>query len=222
MKPYLSQLLTDISEATETLAWPHVKKEVVSLLDVMPRDEEEAIAPVRNLPEWTGIMPEMLPPETMLSDDEVHAVLQAMIKLLAACNCHVVFQTVVPERFQFESIRQNLDQDVKVYEWNDGFFAFCKPGTESKTCALGEYCQCAFYEELVEDMVDEELTPEEERTRELEWEIRHIQKKYGDEWMKYYPYHLDKNYDDENGNPHDYGFGKDDDEEDDTWWRGVS
>jgi hypothetical protein len=45
-------------------------------------------------------------------------------------------------------------------------------------------------------------------------------RKYDDDWMKYYLYHLDKNYDDENGNPYDYGFEEDDDEEeDDTWWR---
>jgi hypothetical protein len=32
--------------------------------------------------------------------------------------------------------------------------------------------------------------------------------------MKYYLYHLDANYDDENGNPHNYSF--DDDKEDDN------
>ena len=42
--------------------------------------------------------------------------------------------------------------------------------------------------------------------------------------MKYYPFHLDKNYDDENGNPHDYGLGPDsyrdeDEEADENWWR---
>ena len=31
--------------------------------------------------------------------------------------------------------------------------------------------------------------------------------------MKYYPFHLDANYDDENGNPYNYGF-EDDGEED--------
>jgi hypothetical protein len=188
MKPYLSQLLTDIAEATENLAWPYRKREAVSLHDVRSREEENHAAPVRNLPQWTGIAPQMLPPESMLSDEEVLAVLNAMISLLKACNCHVVYQTTVPERFQYESIRQNFEQDVKVYQ------------------------------ELFADMVDEQLTPEEERARELEWEVRHIQKKYGDDWMKYYPYHLDKDYDDADGNPHDYGFGKDD-EEDDTWWR---
>jgi hypothetical protein len=37
--------------------------------------------------------------------------------------------------------------------------------------------------------------------------------------MKYYPYHLDKNYDDENGKPYDYGFGEEEDNDDDNWWR---
>lgn len=218
MQQYIGQLLSDLETATENLAWPYIKQTEVHLHDVRSREEEEATAPLRNLPQWTGITPDMLPPAGMLKDKEVEVILKSLITLLAACNCHVVFQTEVPERFQYEAIRQNFDQDVKVFGWNDGFFEFCKPGTVSKTCALEEYCQCAFYEELFKDMVDEELTPEEERARELEWGIRHIQKKYGDDWMKYYPYHLDKDYDDENGNPYDYGFGEED-EDDDDWWR---
>ena len=38
--------------------------------------------------------------------------------------------------------------------------------------------------------------------------------------MKYYPYHLDPNYDDENGNPYNYGLEDEDEEDDDDrWWR---
>ena len=40
--------------------------------------------------------------------------------------------------------------------------------------------------------------------------------------MKYYPYHLDKNYDDENGNPYDYGsdsYRDEEEDDDDSWWR---
>ena len=105
--------------------------------------------------------------------------------------------------------------------WHMGFFEMCKPGTEHGKCALKEYCQCAFFAELFKDMIDEDLTPEEERERALEIELKHIKRKYGDDWMKYYPYHLDKNYDDENGNPYDYGFGDEDeeDDDDDNWWR---
>lgn len=34
--------------------------------------------------------------------------------------------------------------------------------------------------------------------------------------MKYYPYYLDADYDDEKGKPYDYGF-RDDGEEEDNW-----
>jgi len=100
-----------------------------------------------------------------------------------------------------------------------GFFEFCKPNTPHKTCTLSEHCQCAFFAELCKGMIDEDLSPEEERARALQIEIQHIKRKYEDDWMKYYPYHLDRNYDDENGKPYDYGFGGGDDEEQDDWWR---
>jgi hypothetical protein len=219
MKHYLSQLIHDIEQATKHLAWPFVKSEELSIHDWMSPSEEDATAPTRNLAQWTGITPDMLPPASMLSDDEVCRIVNVLKQLLAACNCHVVFQTEVPQQFQYESIRQNLDQDVKLRQWHDGFFAFCKPGTPSKTCALGEYCQCSFYEEVFSGFIDEQLSPEEERERALEIEIRYLKRKYEDDWIKYYPYHLDKNYDDENGNPHDYGFGDADEDADDTWWR---
>jgi hypothetical protein len=137
--------------------------------------------------------------------------------LLEACNCHFVLQTAVPERFQYEAIRQNWSQTVKVRHWHEGFFEMCKPGTPHTTCALGEHCQCAFYADLFKDMVHEDLPPEEERARALEIEVEHLKRKHDTDWMKYYPYHLDKNYDDENGNPHNYGM--DPDEPDDDWWR---
>ena len=108
-----------------------------------------------------------------------------------------------------------------------GFFELCLPGTEHKKCALGKYCQCAFYAEFFSGFSDEELSPEEERAMYLEIEIRHIKRKYDDDpiaigWMKYYPYHLDPNYDDENGNPNNYRLEDEDEEDDDDrWWRQV-
>jgi hypothetical protein len=61
------------------------------------------------------------------------------------------------------------------------------------------------------DFIDEHLSPREERARALEIEIQHLKRKYGDGWMRHYPYHLDKEYDDE-GNPHNYGMEDDEDE----------
>jgi hypothetical protein len=196
-----------------------VKQTEVALHDLKSREEEEATAPVRHLPQWTGIMPEMLPPAAMLTDNEAQSVLKSLTALLTACNCHVVFQTEVPERFQYEAIRQNFDQNIKVLEWNDGFFQFCKPNTPVATCALGQYCQCAFYAELFEGFEEEHLTPEEERARQLEFEVHYLKKKHGSDWMEYYPYHLDSTYDDEHGNPYNYGFDDNDEEKNDDWWK---
>lgn len=133
-------------------------------------------------------------------------------------NWSFVLQTEVPERIQYAAIRDNFNQQAKVKRWHMGFFELCIPGTEHGKCALGEYCQCSFFAELFSGFIDEELTPEEERARALEIEVNHLKKKYEDDWMKYYPYHLDKNYDDENGNPYGYGFGEED-EDGDNWWR---
>ena len=219
MEKYLDQLLGDIAYSTKNISLPFTEKEL-QLWDWISDEEEDQTAPVRNLEEWTGIQQAMLPQETMLSDAQVHKLLEALKKMLDEYNCSFVLQIAVPERIQYAAIRDNFNQDVKVKQWHMGFFEMCKLGTEHGKCALGEYCQCALYAELFKDMVDEDLTPEEERKRMLEIEIQHIKRKYGDDWMKYYPYHLDANYDDEYGNPFDYGFGdEDDDENDSDWWR---
>lgn len=219
MERYIEQLLGDIAYATENISWPYIKKESYELQDWIPEEEEDKNAPIRNLEDWTGIRQEQLPPHEKLADEQVQRLLTALKKMLDAYNCSFVLQIEVPERIQYAAIRDNFSQQVKVKQWHMGFFEPCKPGTEHTKCALGEYCQCAFYAELFKDMVHEDLTPEEERARELEWEITRLKKKYDDDWMKYYPYHMDPKYDDENGNPHDYGFGKEDEEEGEDWWK---
>lgn len=219
MQNYLQQLLEDIRSATANVDSPYIDKDL-SLWDIPTDEEEDKTARVRNLQEWTGITQEMLPPENLLDDEQVHTLLQELKKMLDAFNWCFVLQIEVPERIQYETIRQNFDQDAKMKTWGMGFFEVCKPGTVHNECVLKEYCQCAFFAELFKDMIFEDLSPEEERRRMLDIEIRHIQRKYGDEWMKYYPYHLDEKYDDENGEPHDYGIDfLDDDDDDDDWWK---
>jgi hypothetical protein len=220
MENYIQQLLTDISHATENVSVPFVERSF-ELHDWISEEEENKTAPVRNLEEWTGISKEQLPPDAMLTDEHVRSLLDALKKMLDACNWSFVLQTEVPERLQYACIRDNFNQEARVKQWHMGFFQQCSEGTEHFKCALGEYCQCAFYAELFSGFIDEDLTPEEERARALEIEIKHLQRKHGDEWMKYYPYHLDAKYDDEKGNPHDYGFGNGDEDEDDNdnWWR---
>ena len=144
MDRYIEQLLADIIYATGNISFPFVEKEL-NLHDWISEEDEEKTAPLRNLEEWTGITKEMLPPAEKLNDEQVHSVLESLKKMLDAYNCSFVLQTQVPERIQYNSIRDNFSQEVKIKRWHMGFFSLCRPGTAHKKCALGEYCQCAFY-----------------------------------------------------------------------------
>ena len=96
----------------------------------------------------------------MLEDEHLHQLFEALKKMLDAYNCSFVLQIQVPERIQYEALRDNFDQEVKVKRWHLGFFELCRPGTEHTQCALREFCQCAFYAELFSGFIDEDLTPE--------------------------------------------------------------
>ncbi len=218
MEHYIEQLLADIAYATENVEEPYREQESDVLCWISDEDEE-ATAPRRPLEKWTGIRKMALPPAEKLDDDQVCRLLKALKKMLDAHNWSFVIQIEVPERIQYETIRRNFDQEAIVKQWNMGFFQLCAPGTPHGECALGEYCHCRFYEELFAGFVDEDLTPEEERARHLAIEVEHIKKKYGEDWKKYYPYHLDPEYDDEDGNPHGYGFGIRDEPDPADWWR---
>ena len=60
MENYIKQLLADISQATENVEFPFADSEM-SIHDWISDDEENQIAPVRELEEWTGIRQENLP-----------------------------------------------------------------------------------------------------------------------------------------------------------------
>jgi len=219
MQNYIDQLLADIAYSTENVSLPFIDTKL-HLHDWITDEEEEKTAPVRDLEEWTGICKEMLPPVEMLNDEQVSSTLAALKKMLDAYNWSFVLQIEVPECIQYATIRDNFKQQAKVKRWHMGFFELCRSGTAHKKCALGDYCQCAFCAEFFSGFSDEEQSPEEERAIHLEIEIKHIKRKYDDNWMKYYPYHLDPNYDDENGNPYNYGIEDEDEEDDeDKWWR---
>ena len=218
MQRYVEQLLADIVCATENVDWPYHEREW-GIHDWISDEEEDLTAPRRPLEEWTGIRKVQLPPVEMLSDRRVRRLLGALKAMLDAHNWSFVLQTEVPERVQYAAIRDNFDQEATVKRWHMGFFQLCRPATPHGECALGEHCQCRFYEELCAGFVDEDLSPEEERARYLEIEVAHLKKKYGEDWEKCYPYHLDPEYDDEHGNPYDYGFGQPDEPDPDDWWR---
>lgn len=206
MDKYLQQLLQDISISALHADFPG-EKGMFSLADFVAEEDEERLAPVLNLEEWTGIKQDALPPSSILNDEQVKLLLSALINLLDMYNCCFITQITVPERIQYETIRNNFRQEVKVKTWHTGFFDYCKPGTTYDECVMQEYCHCKFFRELFGSFKKECLSPQEERARSLENEVNYIKIKYGDDWMKYYPYHLDPEYDDNSGNPYDYGFG---------------
>lgn len=218
MERYVEQLLEDITFTAENVDLPYCENRG-DIRAWVSDEEEECTAPRRPLEEWTGIRKAALPPVERLNDDQVHSLLEALKRMLDAYNWSFVMQIEVPERIQYTALRANFDQEAIVKQWHMGFFQICRPGGPHENCALGEYCHCRFYQELWGNFVDEDLSPEEERARALEIEVEHIKRKYGDDWMKYYPYHLDPEYDDEDGNPHDYGFGSHEDDDLADFWK---
>ena len=218
MERYVEQLLGDILFATENADLPYCENRG-DISAWISDEEEERTAPRRPLEEWTGIRKAALPTVERLTDDQVHRLIEALKKMLDVHNWSFVMQIKVPERIQYAAMRENFDQEAIVKQWNMGFFHLCRPGGPHENCALGEYCHCRFFEELWGDFVDENLSAEEERARALEIEVEHIKRKYGDDWMKNYPYHLDPEYDDEDGNPYDYGFGVYEDDDPADYWK---
>ncbi len=221
MEKYLQQLLADIARAAQHVDWPYPDRPL-ELHEWISDDEEDKTAPRRQLEDWTGIRQEQLPPAKMLDDAQVHELLEALKEMLKEYNWMFCLVISAPERVEYEVLRANFRQEAIIKRWHIGLFSICPPNTPLDTCLMGEHCQCRFFDEMSANWIEEDLTPEEERARELQWEIQYLKKKHGDRWMRYYPYHLDPDYDDENGNPHDYGFGslEDDDEEwEDDWWR---
>ncbi|GEM_PF-851249 len=222
MDKYLEQLLADIKYATENVAWPYAssEKEAVSLADWISDEEEEKTAPRIQLEVWTGIQQSQFPPENLLSDKQIDLLYKALEEMLRAYNYYATFIFTLPTRIRYEVVRTNFSQEAIQKQWHTGFFELCKTNQSNPDCLMGEECHCAYFEELSANFIQEDLSPAEERQRELEIELQHIKRKYGADYMKYYPYHLDPKYDDEHGNPHDYGFGDVDDEKDeDNWWK---
>ena len=135
-----------------------------------------------------------------------------------AYNYHVTFIFDLPNRMRYEVVRANFSQEAIQKQWHTGFFELCKSNQSNPDCLMAEYCHCAYFEELSANFIKEGLSPKEERQRALEIELKHIKRKYGDDYMKYYPYHLDPKHDDEYGNPHDYGLGDMEDETGEENW----
>ena len=77
MQRYVEQLLKDIAYATENVNRPY-QEQGLDVHDWISDDEEERVAPVLPLEEWTGIRKVELPPVDQLNDGQVQRLLDAL------------------------------------------------------------------------------------------------------------------------------------------------
>ena len=175
MGKYLQQLLQDIAYATENVSSPYADELTdISIWDWISDEEEDKIAPCIQLEEWTGIQQSQLPPAALLTDEQIEVLYAALKKMLDAYNYSIVFIVSIPDRIAYQVLQSNYSQEAIQKRWHMGFFEICKTKKSHPDCLLGEKCHCAYFEELHANFIEEDLTPKEERERELELSLIHI------------------------------------------------
>ena len=183
MEKYVRQLISDIRYATKNVPVPWIENNSYGLEEWKSEEEDLLSAPRKALEEWTDIQKIELPPAEMLNDDQIHRLLNALLKMLKAYNCVVIFQNEVPERYQYRVIRERFHQESSFLKFHINFFEFCDPGQEFKSCALGEYCQCNYMHDLFSRFSTEEFDDEKQVDS---YEV-HMRLKYGENWRRYDP-----------------------------------
>lgn len=163
MQKYLNQLLGDVHLATENPPQAYLV-DAYGLQDWMPAHEEEEQAQKKSLEEWTDIIQDAIPPDHLLTDEQVEVLLDAFKKLLRAYNCHFIMLVVgVPERVQYRALRNGWKQVSPLMRWHEYFFNFCNDEKPTQGCLLGEeYCHCRVVNERISDRDKEEEWSEEE------------------------------------------------------------
>ena len=192
MDKYLQQLLQDIIQATKKITWsyPLSQTDVTTLEDWLPDTEEEKTAPRISLEEWTGIQQSQFPPADRLSDKQIDVLYAAIKKMLAAYNYHATFLFSLPTRTKYEVVRTHFKQEAIQKRFHMGFFELCFSNKSHPNCLMGSECHCTYFEELSKKWVNDDLTPEELSKKALDAEAQRLKKKYGEDYMKYYPFKL--------------------------------
>lgn len=143
MEEYVKQLLADIATASKNARF-YFPKRKFSYREWISEEEEEKTAIERQFDEWTGIRKVLLPPEDLLTDEQVKQLIAALLRLIDAYHLENLFFFTLPERLQYTAIRENFDQIVKVRNYYRGSFEFCRKGTQPFKCVLGPYCLCTW------------------------------------------------------------------------------
>jgi len=192
MDKYLQQLLQDLKQATQKITWsyPLSQTDVTALENWLPDTEEEKTAPRISLEEWTGIQQSQFPPANRLSDEQIDLLYTAIKKMLAAYNYHATFLFSLPTRTKYEVVRTHFKQEAIQKKFHMGFFELCFSNKSHPDCLMGTECHCSYFEELSKKWVNDDLTPDEEAKKILDAEAQRLKKKYGKDYMKYYPFKL--------------------------------
>ena len=160
MEEYVRQLLSDIATATENSRF-YFPKRKFSYREWVSEEEEEKTAIEKQFDELTGIRKILLPPEDLLTDEQVDQLISALLKLIDAYHYENLFIYCIPERMRYTAIRENFDQTVKIRNYYRGTFEFCEKGTQPYKCVLGQYCLCTHWGGLGYNTSVHFVTPEE-------------------------------------------------------------
>ncbi len=163
MDKYLQQLLEDLKYAMEHVVWayPDDQSDTAAVGEWLSEEDEEAAAPLVQLEEWTGIQQTQFPPEKLLSDQQIDLLYKAITDMLVAYNYTATFIFAMPTRTKYEVIRTHFKQEVVQKQWHTGFFELCFTNKAHAKCLMGDACQCAYFEEISKNLVNDDPTLEE-------------------------------------------------------------
>ncbi|MEK7254093.1 MAG: hypothetical protein AAB316_05060 [Bacteroidota bacterium] len=197
-------------------------------------EEEYDSSKYSRISDLIGILPEAFPPEKMLNDAQFARLFPALEKLLHAWKFRWEMPLYLPERKQYSALVKAIGGDAvqHSYEWG-GIIPICQydAGCACPFAPEDSYCFCKFLDESARANITaweenvramgldpyRELTPEEEREIEESMKLYRLQKRYGDDWKRYYHYEFPMEDDFATGNdgwmaPVDDYFDDDEDE----------
>ncbi len=137
------------------------------------------------LEDWCGIKKKQLPSESSLSDEQIHSLVKSLKNLLAAYQCQVVFQRILPERIQYKVIRERFNQKVPTYKNGFSTFSLCEHSAPIDNCIMGkEHCHCSLLGRFFEKY--NALEEDNSALKEIENHSLYILKKrYGADWQSF-------------------------------------
>jgi len=157
MEHYISQLISDIHQATWRVRPPHEIWEDVDLeneadLEDLSYVEEYVYGTPEKISSITGIATECLPPPEKLNEDQAGRLALELEKLLNFFHFNLDFPEVYPLHFRYPFIRNIWDDEHVPISFGESHIEFCD--YDQETCPFQGYCNsCEEYaNELKHDL----------------------------------------------------------------------